>query len=35
MIEDVAAKVEVKEKEIEKFKSLDDEFDAIASIKSS
>ena len=33
MIEDVAAKVEVKGSEIDKIKSIDDEFDAIAAIK--
>ena len=32
MIEDVAAKVEVKGSGIDKIKSIDDEFDAIASI---
>ena len=32
MIEDVAANVEVKGSGVDKFKSLDDEFDAIASI---
>lgn len=35
MIEDVAAKVEVKGSGVDKFKSLDDEFDAIASINQS
>jgi len=32
MIEDVAAKVEVKGSEIDKMKSIDDDFDAIAAI---
>ena len=32
MIEDVAAKVEVKGSELDKIKSIDDEFDAIAAI---